>query len=101
MTSNDNRKSKQSCPLLNRRQLIRGTLAVAASSVLPERGLSLFPNPSEIFCNPAISRMPSIYPQNKSAVAQGPITFENAARKSGVTYVLDNSASPQRFQPET
>src|SRR5580658_5738825 len=101
MTSHDNRQSKQHCSFLTRRQLIRGNLAVAASLLLPKRGFSLFPNSSLTSCNPAISQKPSIHPQAKSAVVRGPITFENAARQSGVTFVLDNSASPHRFQPET
>jgi hypothetical protein len=101
MTSHDNRQSKQHCPFLTRRQLIRGTFGAAASFLLPERGLSLYPNLSVISCNPAISQMPSVHPQGKSAVVGGPIIFENAAPRSGVTFVLDNSSSPHRLQPET
>ena len=101
MTSHDNRRSKHHCPFLTRRQVIRGTFGVAASFLLPRRDFSLYPNSSITSCNPAISRLSSIDPQGKSAVVQWPITFENAARQSGVTFVLDNSASPHRLQPET
>ena len=101
MTCHNNRQSKQHCPFLTRRQLIRGTFTSAASFLLPKRGFSLFPNPSATSYDPAISRMSPIHPQGKSAVVRGPITFENTARQSGVTFVLDNCASPHRFQPET
>jgi hypothetical protein len=101
MTSRHNRQSKQHCAFLTRRQLIRGTFPVAASFLLPKRGFSLSPNSSVTSCGPAIPRMPSSHPQGKSAVVPGPITFENVARQSGVTFVLDNCASPHRFQPET
>jgi hypothetical protein len=41
------------------------------------------------------------FSQGKSVDVSGPIAFENIAQKSGVTFVMDNSASPRRFQIET
>lgn len=74
---------------------------MAASSVLPKSASSFSGNSSVASCSPTIRPMLSSLSEGKSSSAPAPITFENIARQSGVTFVLDNSASPHHFQPET
>ncbi|HEY2467194.1 MAG TPA: CRTAC1 family protein [Terracidiphilus sp.] len=101
MTSHRNRPTKQRHRILTRRQVTQNFLALAASALLPQSGFSIYANSSAMASNSASQRMSSGLPQGKSVAEPGPITLENVARQSGVTFVLDNSATPHRFQPET
>ena len=101
MTSHDNRQSKQHCPFLTRRQLIRGTFGVAASFLLPKRGFSFYPNSSVTPCNPAISRMPSIHPQANLRSHEGPSHLRTPLGRAESRLCWTTSASPHRLQPET
>jgi hypothetical protein len=91
-------------PFPTRRKVIKGTFALAASSLLPQSSYSLSPNSSPDG-SPATPSRPGVQhsdaTQTKYAITSRAITFENVARQSGVRFVLDNSATPHRFQPET
>ena len=87
--------------LRTRRQVLRDMFGVAASLLMPKRGFCLHSISSATSSSFAISRLSSIEAQGKSSVVKGAITFENTSGQSGVTFVLDNSSTPFRLQPET
>ena len=101
MTSDRNRQTTQRHRILTRRRFTHNFLALVASALLPKSGFSRDANSSTMSSDLAFQRIPSAPPPGKSAAVFGPITFENVAPQSGVTFVLDNSASSHRFQPET
>jgi len=94
------------CPFPSRRRFIHSAIALSTSFLLPKREYSLAPNPSSLALrgtssNPVIQQVPARPPSGNSVPVSGPIKFENVTRQSGVTFVLDNSVTPRRLQPET